>query len=62
MNLNFGFFPISSCFLANLCPVPIVKIFVMLQKMFHLMHFHRTVCTYYKVFYILCIQLSVKII
>ena len=61
---NFGFYSISSCSLANSCPVVIVKIFVMLQKTCHLIYFHRTVCTMLKyiVFYILCIQLSVKII
>jgi len=32
---NFGFFSISSCSLANSCPVGIVKVFVMLQKTFH---------------------------
>jgi len=34
--------------LANSCPVPIDKIFVMLQKTFHLIYFHRIVCTMLK--------------
>jgi len=45
---NFGFFPISRCSLANSCPVPIDKIFVVLQKMSNLIYFPKTVCTMLK--------------
>jgi len=60
---NFVFFSISSCSLANSCPVGIVKFFCHVAENITLNILSRNSLHDVKIFFfILCIQLSVKII